>query len=234
VERGVAVETVSPSSLVDLCGVQHHGGVAAVVGPRRLFDGPEFLDALDGLPHAPLLFAFEGFHDPHNLGYALRSIEAFGADGVLLTPRDWGPEEAVISQSSSGAYDRLRVGTLDDARSLLKALEQKGIESVAATAGAYRSFYDFNLRAPVLIAVGGEFRGLSDAMKKWCRHTAHLPMADTIPSFPASQAAAILAAEAARQRRAGGPPGPLWPTKRSENPSAFHPRREKAPRPPQR
>jgi tRNA (guanosine-2'-O-)-methyltransferase len=174
----------------------------------------EFLDAVRSLEHAPLLFAFEGFHDAHNLGYALRCVEAFGADAAFVTPRNWGREDVIISQSSSGAYDRMRIGPLDDARSLMKELETLGIEAIGATAGAYRSFYEFNLRAPVLIAVGGEFRGLSDETKKVCRHAAHLPMADAIPSFPASHAAAILASEAARQRQNAGPPGPLWPQKK--------------------
>jgi tRNA G18 (ribose-2'-O)-methylase SpoU len=215
--RDVPIETLSPSSLTDLCGIQNHGGVVAEVGPRTLMGRKELLEAVRSLEHAPLLFAFEGFHDARNFGYALRCVEAFGADGVFVTPRSWGREDAVISQSSSGAYDRMRIAPLEDTRSLLKELEDLGIEAIAATAGAYRSFYDFNLRAPVLIAVGGEFRGLSDEMKKACHHAAHLPMTDAIPSFPASHAAAILASEAARQRRATGPPGPLWPQKKPSN-----------------
>jgi tRNA G18 (ribose-2'-O)-methylase SpoU len=166
------------------------------------------------LDRSPLLFAFENFHEPHYLGYALRCVEALGAGGVLLDG-EWGDGEAVIAQSSSGAFDRLPLALLDDPRAQFKRLEGMGVESLLATAGAVRSFYDFNLRAPALIAVGGEFKGVSDEMWKACRHTAHLPMTDPIPSFPAGHAAAILASEVARQRRMPGPSGPLWPRKPS-------------------
>ena len=119
----------------------------------------------------------------------------------------------VIAQSSSGAYDRLMIAPLTEPQALFRQLEEAGVESLLTTAGAYRSFYDYNLRAPVLIAVGGEFQGLSDEVRKACTHSAHLPMSDEIPSFPAGHAAAILASEAARQRRQGGPKRPLWSKK---------------------
>lgn len=199
-----------PDELAKATGVENHGGVAAEVAPLVLASGNEVAARLAELRHAPLVFALEGFHDPHNLGYALRCVEALGVDAVLLSPRDWGAEEGILAQSSSGAYDRLLIGSLAAPRDLFRRLEEIGIESIAATAGAMRSFYEFDLRAPALIVVGGEFRGISDALRKACRHSAHLPMSDTIPSFPAGHAAAILAAEAARQRRLGGPSGPLW------------------------
>ncbi|MBW3623925.1 MAG: hypothetical protein KY468_11010 [Armatimonadetes bacterium] len=211
---GVTVEGLTPADLVERTGVQNHGGVAAEVGPRVLSPFEEWVRYVEGWDHAPLLFAFEKFHEPHNLGYALRCVEALGADAVLMDRREWGEDDVVIGQSSSGAYDRLPLAALDDPTKQFKRLETLGIESLLATAGAMRNFYDFNLRAPVLIAVGGEFKGLTDAVRNACRHSAHLPMADPIPSFPAGHAAAILASEVARQRRMPGPPGPLWPGKR--------------------
>lgn len=210
-EKNIPVEELSAPALTERTGVENHGGVAAEVGPRRFCTPEELINFLSALPHTPLVFALENLHEAHNLGYALRCVEALGADAVLLSPWNWGEGEVIVAQSSSGAFDRMKIAPLQEPRTLFKRLEEIGIESVSATAGAIRNFYDFDLRAPVLIAVGGEFKGLSDEVKKACRHSAHLPMNDAIPSFPAGHAAAILASEAARQRRLGGTPGPLWP-----------------------
>jgi tRNA G18 (ribose-2'-O)-methylase SpoU len=217
--EGIPVEALSADELTRRTGVENHGGVAAEVGPRGMSPFEEWMARVAGSDHSPLLFAFENFHEPHNLGYALRCVEALGADGVLLD-RAYGEGGAVIAQSSSGAFDRLNMALLDDLRIQFKRLESVGVESLLATAGAMRNFYDFNLRAPVLIAVGGEFKGVSEGMRKACRHTAHLPMADPIPSFPAGHAAAILASEVARQRRLPGAGGPLWNRKPVSSPAA--------------
>ncbi len=208
--RRIPVDRVSPGRLTELTGVENHGGVALEAEPRRYINADAFLEGVSQLDHPPLLFALEAFHDPRNLGYALRCVESLGGDGALLSRREWGAEEAILAHASAGAFDRLPLAPLEDSATLLRRLETLGVDAVGATSGATRSVYDFDLRAPVLIAVGGEFKGLSDTMRKACRHTAHLPMTDSVQSFPASHAAAILAAEAARQRRAGGRPGPLW------------------------
>jgi tRNA G18 (ribose-2'-O)-methylase SpoU len=205
------VERVDSATLSKWTGAENHGGVALEAGPRSLSSQDEWLGFLERLDHPAMVFAFERFHDAHNLGYALRCVEALGADAVSLAVRDWGRDELILSQSSSGSYDRLMIAPLQGPRDLFKRTEALGIESVATTAGAYRNLYDFDLRAPVLIAVGGEFQGLSEAVRRACRHSARLPMADAIPSFPAGHAAAIMASEAARQRRLGGRAGPLWP-----------------------
>ena len=218
-EREIPVIDASAAELTALTGSQNHGGVAAEVGRRILESTDEAILYLEQLDHDPLAFALERFHEAHNLGYALRCVEALGADAVFLSSRDWGPEDAVVAQSSSGAYDRLTVAPLEDARGLVRRLEGIGIEAIAATPGATRSVYDFDLRAPVLIAVGGEFQGLSDEVKRACRHTAHIPMSDTIPSFPAGHAAALLAGEAARQRRRGGRAESPWPRGPSAQPA---------------
>ena len=58
---------------------------------------------------------------------------------------------------------------------------------------------------PVIVALGGEKRGLSGALRESCDHFFTIPMVSSnqqdIPSLSLSHAAAIVMAEVMRQRR---------------------------------
>jgi 23S rRNA (guanosine2251-2'-O)-methyltransferase len=54
---------------------------------------------------------------------------------------------------------------------------------------------------PLVIAVGGEGRGLSRLVRETCDVTVSIPMAGPVESLNASVAAGVLLAEVARQRR---------------------------------
>jgi tRNA G18 (ribose-2'-O)-methylase SpoU len=70
-------------------------------------------------------------------------------------------------------------------------------------ANAQKTLYEVNLAEAVILAVGGEKRGLSAAVRDRCDRLIKIPMLTDIGSLSLSHAAAILLAEAMRQRRSG-------------------------------
>ncbi len=106
----------------------------------------------------------EGIEDPYNFGYALRSIYASGADGIILSERNWLSASGVVCRSSAGASERLNVYiATDDFISLFK---EKGYKIVCADIKNSISVYDADLKKPILLIVGGEKRGISSSILK--------------------------------------------------------------------
>ena len=104
----------------------------------------------------------EGIEDPYNFGYALRSIYASGADGIILSKRNWLSAAGVVCRSSAGASERLNV--FIDNGDFINIFKSKGYKIVCADIKNSISVYDADLKKPILLIVGGEKRGISSSV----------------------------------------------------------------------
>jgi tRNA G18 (ribose-2'-O)-methylase SpoU len=140
----------------------------------------------------------EGVDDARNLGFTLRTADALGALAVLIKKHLWDFDAAEVSRPSSGAYERLPLVQIDDVEPL-KQLQRRGLKLFGCVAGAKRTMYELDLSQPAVLAVGGEKRGLSGAVRAICDRFITIPTREGA-SLSMSHASAILLSEAARQR----------------------------------
>lgn len=213
---GVPVKTVARTDLDAMAHGRSHGGVIAVCSPRPRDTFDALLTQLQALPpdRPPLLLLLEGVDDARNLGFTLRTAEAFGAHAVLLKKHLWDFDEGDVSRSSSGAYERITVAQFEDAQRL-SDLQLLGIRVYGCLSGVRRSVYQARLARGVCLAIGGEKRGLSAAVRKRCDRFVTLPTVPGAASLSLTAAAAAVLSEAHRQRLAAGPT-PVEPTRQSE------------------
>jgi 23S rRNA (guanosine2251-2'-O)-methyltransferase len=181
---GVVVKRVREEALDAKAHAKSHGGVMAVVAPLPPSVLPEKTD---------FILFLDGIDDARNLGYALRSAEAFGVQAVLLRRRAWDFDGGDVSRASSGAYERLPVVIGEDL--------PQGMALIGCLAGVSRTIYEENLTRPLALAIGGEKRGLSAAVRDRCTSKVTIPTQPGAPSLSLTHAAAVAMAEVARQRR---------------------------------
>jgi 23S rRNA (guanosine2251-2'-O)-methyltransferase len=146
-----------------------------------------------------MLLLLEGIDDARNLAFTLRSAAALGCHAVLVKKHLWDFDTADVARSSSGAYERLPLVQIEEAEALAK-LKKGGFRLLGCMAGARRTIYEVDLTGPVILAIGGEKRGLSSAVRELCDQAVRIPTAGEESSLALSHAAAIVMAEAARQR----------------------------------
>ncbi len=199
-QLGVPVRRVATEELNALAHGTTHGGVLAICTPRPLTTFAELNERLDGVA-SPLLLLLEGIDDARNLGFTLRSAEALGAHAVLIKKHLWDFDTVEVSRPSSGAYERMDLLQIESVDPIVK-LQQRGLRVWGCVAGAKRTMYDVDLRRPTILAIGGEKRGLSGAVRAICDGRLTVPTATAISSLSLSHASAIVLAEAMRQRRA--------------------------------
>ena len=199
-ELGVPTRPVEPRELDALAHGATHGGLVAVVSakPRMTV---EQLDEVLGAPRnePPLLLLLEGVDDARNLGFVLRSALALGVHAVLIKKHLWDFDAQDVARASSGAYELLPLVQIDDTAPLRK-LQQRGLRLIGCLAGAKRTLYETDLSAGTILAIGGEKRGLSGAVRSICDAFLTIPSRPDAPSLSLSHAAAIVMGEAARQR----------------------------------
>jgi 23S rRNA (guanosine2251-2'-O)-methyltransferase len=216
-EMGVPVKSVDRRELDAMAHGQTHGGVVALVGPKPKMSSGELIEVINTIRQPPLLLLIEGIEDARNLGFVLRSAEALGVHAVLIKKHLWDFDPVEIARPASGAYERLPLVKIDAVDPLID-LQRRGLRLYGCIAGAKRTIYDIDLTGPSILAIGGEKRGLSGAVRSLCDHFVTIPTTGEATSLSLSHASAIIMAEAMRQRLVGtNLPAP--PTDQRPNPS---------------
>ena len=194
-ELGFEIAETSAEEIEKITVGQSHGGVIAECTDRHI---PEI--TADDIEKNGFYVYIEGIEDPYNFGYALRSLYAAGASGVILPERNWMSAAGVVCRSSAGASELCALYTAGD--DLCGLFKSAGYRVLCADTENAVSVYDSDCRKPLLLAVGGEKRGITRAFL--CRADGVIKI-DYGRDFPAAlsaaSAASVLGFEIMRQNR---------------------------------
>ena len=147
---------------------------------------------------------FVALHDiqhPGNLGTVIRTCDAIGGDGVILSGRATDPYHPVSVRGSLGSIfsQRLIRATADE----LVAWARSGACTVVGTTPAGdRDYREVDYASkPVLLIMGSERIGISEEQASLCDALVRIPMGGYVESLNLSIAAALVLYEVYRQRR---------------------------------
>ncbi|MBN1542480.1 RNA methyltransferase [candidate division KSB1 bacterium] len=199
-ELQVPVKTVSREEIDAMAGGKTHGGILALGSPRPPWEIERFFDFLKRSSRPPFLLLLEGVDDVQNLGFVMRSAEALGVQAILLKKHLWDFDEAAVSRSSSGAFERMPLVVFDQPQIILPKMRNYDVAVYGCIANVKRRIYDVDLTRGILLCLGGEKRGLSAAVRSQCDQFIQIPMVSDIGSLSLTHSASIVMAEAMRQR----------------------------------
>lgn len=136
-----------------------------------------------------LLIALDDISDPVNLGAIIRTADAVGADGVLLSRNTSDPTSPRAVRSSMGSIFHIPVIRTDDLREELRSLHGRGF-SVMGT--SLEGSEEIIVPEKTVLVIGNEAHGMSDEMLSVCNTKVRIPMYGKAESLNASVAAGIL------------------------------------------
>lgn len=207
-ESGVRLRFEPKEELTHLAGTAAHQGVVAVVATREFLDLEDLFAGPEEIPEPRLLLALDGIEDPQNLGALLRTADASGVDGVILTERRAAPLSPVAVKASAGAAEHVRIARVVNLVRALEQLKERNIWCVGLDERGTTSYDQYDFTSNTVIVLGREGDGLHDLVRRTCDHLLGIPMAGVVSSLNVSAAGAVVMFEAARQRRAPSPPKP--------------------------
>ena len=159
---------------------------------------------LDVLQHRQpdLTLVLANIHDPHNVSAIYRSCDAFGVQAVHLYYTDT-PFPVLSRKSSASARKWVESVRHADAASLKESLGDMQILATMCTPSA-KPLREWDFTRPTAIIMGNEHSGVDEKLLPLATGQLYIPMHGMIQSFNVSVAAAIILAEAARQRELAG------------------------------
>ncbi len=190
---GYSLETVDDSEIARYTSGNSHGGVIMIC-EKRIYGENFAKPKNDGF-----YILMEGIEDPYNLGYAIRSAYAAGADGIILPKRSPLVSAGIVARSSAGASEMTEIICCSD-YSCIKNLRAQGYRLVCADMDAPQPAHLSDLRKPLVLAVGGEKRGFSKNLTELADITVRLDYGRKFDmALSAASAAAILSFEVTKQ-----------------------------------
>ncbi|MFD2762619.1 TrmH family RNA methyltransferase [Micromonospora eburnea] len=197
---GAGRVVVAPELLRELGGKDEESPeLLAVVGL------PE--DRLQRIPRTAdlLVMVFDRPTTPGNIGTLVRSADAFGASGVIITGHAADPYDPKAVRASTGslfAVPVVRVPSHREVTDWAGSLRAGGtaVEIVGTDEHGDVDVAEHDLSGPKIIAVGNETHGLSAAWRESCDRMVRIPITGAASSLNAASAATVVLYEAARQR----------------------------------
>jgi 23S rRNA (uridine2479-2'-O)-methyltransferase len=184
--------TLLSEELLRELGEKDEQELIAVVGLRP--------DRLDRIPARDdlLVLVFDRPATPGNIGMLIRSADAFGAHGVIVTGHAADPYDPRAVRASTGSLFAIPVVRVPSHREVLAwtnarliATDERGDTELA----------DADLTGPTVILVGNETVGLSAAWRDAAHQAVRIPISGAASSLNAAAAGTVVLYEAARQRR---------------------------------
>lgn len=164
-------------------------------------------DHLSRIPVTPdmLVLVFDRPATPGNIGTLVRSADALGASGVVITGHAADPYDPKAVRASTGslfAVPVVRVASHRDVLDWVASLRARGtkVEILGTDEHGSHDIAEHDLTGAKIIAIGNETQGLSAAWRDACDETLRIPIGGSASSLNAAAAGTIVLYEAARQR----------------------------------
>lgn len=150
----------------------------------------------------PLLVLCDRPSSPGNLGTIIRSADAFGACGVLLSGHSADFYDPQCIRASIGTLFHVpfvSLGSTEEAVRFIRSLP-KPLQLVGTSAHGVASLHEADLSKPTVLIVGNETFGMSKAWKEACDMLLRIPIYGAASSLNVGSAASVCLYEIARQR----------------------------------
>lgn len=197
------VTRISAQDIRSVTGSLHHQGIAARVGPYPYADVEDVI--ADRAERTGPVVVLDEIQDPGNLGNILRSTECLGGGAVIL-PKDRAVGVTpAVEKAAAGASAYVAVARATNLSRVVEQLKDSGFWVYAAEARAGSTCYETDLTGTIAFVLGSEGKGIRRLVREKCDGGVSIPMTGRIDSLNVSQTAAVLLAEALRQRHGRGP-----------------------------
>jgi 23S rRNA (guanosine2251-2'-O)-methyltransferase len=200
-ELNVPLEKVDRKKLDKLAdGMNHQGVVLEVSLPEELSEN-ELKTAVEHLTEPALFLVLDNVQDPHNLGACLRTADATGVHGIIITKDNAVGITPTVCKVASGAAETVPVYIVTNLARTLRWLKGEGVWIIGTAGEAPQTLYQTDFKIPMALVIGAEEKGMRRLTREQCDLLVKLPMLGTVESLNLSVATGVLLYEVLRQRQ---------------------------------
>ncbi len=140
----------------------------------------------------PFIVILDHIEDPHNFGAIVRTCEAAGVDGIIITKDRCVSVNSTVMKTSAGALNNVKICMVTNLNNTIKELKKRGLWIVGTDMANSSLYTQIDYDMPIALVIGSEGFGMSRLIKESCDYIVNIPMNGKVNSLNASVAAGIL------------------------------------------
>lgn len=200
-DAGVAISYVEKAKLDSLSSTKSHQGLVAYVAAKEYVSLKDIVSIAREKEENPFIIICDEITDPHNLGSIIRTANAAGAHGVVISKHNAVGLSSTVSKTSAGAVEFTPVAKVSSIAKAVDFLKKENIWVVGADMDGAETIYNHDFSGGCAIVIGNEGKGISHLVKQNCDFIVNIPMYGKISSLNASVAGALMIYEVVRSRQ---------------------------------
>ncbi len=185
-KQGISVRFEPREALDRMSSGSTHQGIVALGAAHSYVELESLIDS------ARMLVVLDGVEDPHNLGAIIRSVNAAGADAVVIPDRRAAGLTETVAKASAGAIEYTQVARIGNVSQALEKLKRQGFWIYGLDERGQQAYYETEFAERSVLVLGAEGKGLHELVKKHCDVLLRIPMAGQIASLNVSVAAGVV------------------------------------------
>lgn len=174
-----------------------HQGIAALSKKNTIVDIAGFLDKVGDQKHICVVVLTEIEYE-QNLGAILRTLDAAGIDGVIISSRIKNYDSMVVKRVSMGASESV-VTMVQNIFVSAKTLKENGFKIIGVESTGSDLYVNEDFSGRIALVFGGEDKGLSQPVIDFCDKIVSIPMLGNVTSLNVSVSVGVTVYERLRQ-----------------------------------
>lgn len=146
-----------------------------------------------------LIVYLDGIQDPGNMGTIIRTCDASGVGGIILSPYCADVFNPKVVRSTMASLFNVDMAVCD--KEILHTLKENGFTVFATSLDESITYYDADFSQKTVIVIGNEANGVREDVLEISDHNIKIPMVGKAESLNAAVATGITLYEVLRQRR---------------------------------
>ncbi|MDT4328960.1 23S rRNA (guanosine(2251)-2'-O)-methyltransferase RlmB [Methylomonas sp. MED-D] len=201
-ELGVNPEKTERKKLERMADGKNHQGIVVAVELPAMRSEDQLKQDFDALTETPFYLILDQVQDPHNLGACLRTADAVGVHGVVVTKDNAAGITPTVCKVASGAAETVPVYQVTNLARVLRWFKDQNVWIMGAAGEAEQTVYQMKLDMPLALVMGAEGSGLRHLTRQHCDFLVKIPMVGQVESLNVSVATGVLLYEVFRQKAA--------------------------------
>jgi len=199
-QRGINIQKADRKQLDSLSKGANHQGIILEVEMPAMRSENDLKSVVESAKQVPFWLILDHVQDPHNLGACLRTADAAGVQGVIVTKDQAVGITPTVCKVASGAAETVPVYQVTNISRTIAWLKEQGVWVVGAAGEAEKTIYDTDVNMPIALVMGAEEKGMRRLTREQCDFLVKIPMQGSVDSLNVSVAAGVLIYEVFRQR----------------------------------
>ena len=197
---GIKSEPCDKKRLDKMTEGKNHQGIVVEIEIPSVHSENELKHVIQSMKDIPFFLVLDQVQDPHNLGACLRSADAAGVHGIIITKDNSSGITATVCKVACGAAETVPVYQVTNLARTLRWFKQQNIWIIGSTGEAEQTLFATDLTIPLALVMGTEATGMRRLTQQQCDILVKIPMVGQVESLNVSVAAGIIIYQVFQQR----------------------------------